>query len=440
MHPQNAESLLTARILLDAGNDYITSHECFDRLGLLIHRKLGVLVCKACETCVLAPEGPSHCVNNHGRLPTDFDKVAYCQALVDNGLHLNYKDVIHPHPRGSPVQYLALANGLACRVSPEKCAYATPSKRMMENHIRDHGLSEGHLERYYIANANVQSLFRSSKARLWFQVYPNIVGDTPSSRDPLNKILQEVLPKFDPLPPRSAPNNDRERTRFIAFMNWDNIMGPYCEDPHKRAHLRALCAKPASVDPLSTIHGLFMEYVKLGRDVVLGNANQGFTVRKAVLHGDNISALPHPGVDKYWTPLPDNSSPAAYCDMYANLVTVLWRCQSVSEGEYHIELDPEQNLALQRLVEALSTTEVGKLRLLHSVITSLLPTAPAPAGGGTEAMARYIALRALRDDDNFVGPEVLSGWLAKLKYLCHNATAVEAFYTQANFPARGIIG
>lgn len=402
---------------------------------------LRVLVCPVCQTYILAPEGPTHCVQNHGPLPVNFNKTAYCQAIVESGLHIDYNDVIHPRPRGPPVQFLTQSSGYACRINSE-CLYATTSKRMMENHLRDHGISRAQSRTHNIIETKVQSLFRSTKGRLWFDICTSLDGDRPDgSKDPMDVILQEMLPNFDPLARVSAPDTDRERTRFLTFMNWDTIVNPYLQHPHSLTHLKSLRSRPPSDDPLLNIHDVFMQYLNLGRDVVQGSGTQGFTVRKIILHGDNISLIATPGIDKYWTPLPDNNSPSAYCDIYADLLIVLWRCRSSSEDEYSIVLSQDQDTLLQRLVGSLSTVGDDTVRLLHSFVTSLLQAPPGPVEhSASDAIARYMALRALKEDNNFVGPEILSGWIAKFKYLCHNATAVEAFYSKGQHATRGIIG
>ena len=83
-----------------------------------------------------------------------------------------------------------------------------------------------------------------------------------------------------------------------------------------------------------------------------------------------------PETDKCWTPLPENKSSSAYCDLYADLLVVLWQCQSSSEDEYNIALLQDQDTSLQRLVLSLSGTEDDTVHLLHCFVTSLLQALP----------------------------------------------------------------
>ena len=184
-----------------------------------------------------------------------------------------------------------------------------------------------------------------------------------------------------------------------------------------------------------------MQHLKLGQDVVQGSGTQGFTVHKVILHRDNISIVPMPGTDKYWTQLPENNTPSAYCDLYAHLLLVIWWCWSSSEDEYSTALSQDQDTSLQRLVLSLSGTEDDTVCLFHSFIPSLLQALLNPAeSSASDTIARYVALCTLKDDNNSVGPEILSGWIAKFKYLCHNVTDVEAFYSKGQHAMCGIIG
>ena len=79
--------------------------------------------------------------------------------------------------------------------------------------------------------------------------------------------------------------------------------------------------------------------------------------------------------------------------------------------------------------------------LLHSFVTSLLQALPGPVEhSASDAIAGYMALHALKEDNNFVGPEILSRWIATFKYLCHNVMAVEVFYSKGQHATHGIIG
>ena len=113
---------------------------------------------------------------------------------------------------------------------------------MIENHMQDHGIGQAS-RTHYIMETKVQSLFHSTKGRLWFDIFTNLSGDHPDvSRDPMDVILQEMLPNFDTLALVSAPDTDHEWTRFLTFMNWDKIIDPYHRNPHSLVHLKYLCS------------------------------------------------------------------------------------------------------------------------------------------------------------------------------------------------------
>ena len=131
------------------------------------------------------------------------------------------------------------------------------------------------------------------------------------------------------------------------------------------------------------------------------------------------------GVRQYWT------HTSAYCNIYADLLIVLWQCWSSLEDEYSIVLSHDQDTLFQRLIGSLSGMEDDTVLLLHSFVTSLLQALPGPVeNSASDAIARYMTLHILKEDNNFVGPEILSGWISKFKYLCHNSMAVEAFYSK----------
>lgn len=215
------------------------------------------------------------------------DKIALLEACVRCGLHAKYSDVVHPGPRGPPVELLPVEKGYACAVDPASCAFACRSVEWMEKHVRDHPQHDAHLTNCYRSNVPLQTLF-SPIGKKYFEVEPALKG-IPSD-DIFTKIVQEFLPSI-PAPP-ITPSEPNERDALLRLTQWDVFMEPYYSDPSKRAAIMALKSAPAQNDiPFRRLHCAVLDYVKLG--IEYGRkVSPNLTVRKHLVQGRTLSTVP----------------------------------------------------------------------------------------------------------------------------------------------------
>jgi hypothetical protein len=79
-----------------------------------------------------------------------------------------------------------------------------------------------------------------------------------------------------------------------------------------------------------------------------------------------------------------------------------------------------------------SKCEIDKVvKRLHQFSVSLLVQQPegSDSPGWTCPFRCYLAARGIIQDGNFIAPDVLTQWLAKLKYFCINCALVQADQT-----------
>ena len=122
----------SGRIRLDGTCRYLAACDVLGPFGVAIHKLLRVLICL---DCFLPDDMPGH-LKEHGFKV--LDRAGFLTACARWHLHGNYSDVLHPAPRGPPVEVLTRYTGYACAVDPVHCAYACRSKEWMEKQRRLH--------------------------------------------------------------------------------------------------------------------------------------------------------------------------------------------------------------------------------------------------------------------------------------------------------------
>ena len=290
-----------ARIFLEQGTDYITVHPVLDAISFVFHSALRLFICKACGQSCLAQGCKRHFREQHndGAHPRDWDVDAFVDFILQNAAIEDYEAVAHPAPRGPPVQMIPEpTSGYACSLSPATCAFATPSYQLMENHVAKAMHDQDrtpHVTNSFRRDVHLQTLFSWAKQLKWFEVTPELQPQSATSHNPLNLILQTILPQRLNLgPPPIQPVQDRERTRFMAFMNWDVKFADVRGDRRKHTLLQSLLRSldRSSEDPLLKIKPAFLSLMEKANTYFGGGSNQAFAVRKHILHGENIAQIP----------------------------------------------------------------------------------------------------------------------------------------------------
>lgn len=221
----------------------------------------------------------------------------FLRFIVKHGAVVDYAHVLHPAPRGPPVQMIDFVKGFACCLSPRSCAFASTSIRTMNDHVRS-SLHDAErrprLEDCYRSQVAVQTVFPWQARIKWFEVEPALLAPSHPDSNPLNFILQHILPERPPLGAPTATPSDRERTRFMVFMNWDTKMEEYRTNRKKHMVIKTLLLPPAlsSKDALLRIKPAFVALMEKATSYFGSGSSQAFAIRKHILHGADISQLP----------------------------------------------------------------------------------------------------------------------------------------------------
>jgi hypothetical protein len=148
-----------------------------------------------------------------------------------------------------------------------------------------------------------------------------------------------------------------------------------------------------------------------------------------------------------WKPLPENDSPDKYAATIDSFFRATLRCHTGHPSGYAIPLTKVQAAEADKLLRSLlddgcKIEEI--LDPLHSFSLSLLSPQPEgpeaegdnPVGcqGWTCPVRCYLAAQGVREDGNFVPPEVLTPQLARFKYFCKTSALIQAYQMRGSTP------
>lgn len=133
-----------------------------------------------------------------------------------------------------------------------------------------------------------------------------------------------------------------------------------------------------------------------------------------------------------------------YCDYFTHFLTATIKCFEGHESNYEIPLNPKQQEALARFTSVMRGSDDDDNKLLSSLEEFLfLLCEEQPPVYNSEAWSCpvqcYWAMSGLRDDGNFIPPEMFTQCLAKTKHLCIITAAVDAVNHMSEYP-NGLIG
>jgi hypothetical protein len=134
--------------------------------------------------------------------------------------------------------------------------------------------------------------------------------------------------------------------------------------------------------------------------------------------------------DAYWSPLSDNKTPATYAAYISEFFRVVLRSLRGHKLNVEFPLSEIQISIANNLITSLekNTDDNDIIKQIHYFTRALIcrqPVASLP-GGKNCPFLLFLALHSLTDEGNFIGPDNLTGQLAKLKYLCYNCGIVDA--------------
>ena len=289
----------SARIFLEPGVDYIVVDPLLDHIGFVLHSLLGILICKLCTCRSLACNARGHFIEHHegSKYLHGWDNEGFIRFAIEHKLPGQYEDVVHPAPRGPPLQMVKTSVGYACSLSPATCPYATPSLKLMERHTASSDHDEDRRPRKadcHRGDVTLQTVFPWQAKVKWFEVEPALLPPSLLSSSPINFILQNIIPARIPLGPPTKSPSDKERTRFMVFMNWDKRMEAYRTERKMHMQIKTLVQPPlpSSEHPFLKIKPAFQDLMEKASKYFGGGSTQAFAVCKHILHGADISRIP----------------------------------------------------------------------------------------------------------------------------------------------------
>ena len=322
----------SARLHLNGNWNYLISCPLLDQIGFVSHKALRILICRKCQAAFIPADVLGHawgCQNFRDKSPALVEEVQnYCDGSL---IHSSTDTVIHPAPRGPPVEGIHRDFGLACSVDPANCAYCCRSKDTMETHVRSHSNRPTSVKDGYRTGVTVQTLFPKF-ARKFFEVEPAL--SCISGTSPLALILRDYLPSipgnYNPFISRSdygspvtcltlcreflafclininrliifvftptdldinPPASEKERTPFMRFMKWDRHMADIRMCKTQRSLIKSLKAPATPDDPgYSGIFQVILDYLLRGMAIGWGHNNHA-RVRKHLAQGANVLAV-----------------------------------------------------------------------------------------------------------------------------------------------------
>jgi hypothetical protein len=151
-----------------------------------------VLICRKCRYSFIPNEVIGHAHSCQNVSPRSIDLEEFQELVLGQLIHLEVSSVLHPSPRGPPVEGIAEVKGWACSVDPVLCAYCCCNLKGMETHVRTHPNHPPDMKNCYRVNVQLQKLFNKFGVK-YFEVEPAF--SNVSNGDPLARILRDFLPK-----------------------------------------------------------------------------------------------------------------------------------------------------------------------------------------------------------------------------------------------------
>lgn len=138
--------------------------------------------------------------------------------------------------------------------------------------------------------------------------------------------------------------------------------------------------------------------------------------------------------------MPDNESPDRYASELEDFLRVTIKILRGHASGIVMPLDEGQKLAGNALIKALGEIK-DSTKDLHKFLYPLLVAQPHQRNPTIWdcPFQNWLAIRALRDDGNFLTPEQTTGILARMKYFIRSSAILEA-YERHEDHQQGMIG
>ena len=258
-----------------------------DRLGLSLHTKLLVLVCRRCEIGVCSEAGLGHVMNQHGVTTSSEEKEAFEAFCKKRGVCERPEQAPIPQPGGPPVRGIgAPTPGYSCRADPVNCRYSVRDFQTLLKHARiKHGQGLAHDTAR--EETMVQTIFQGV-GRQYFEV--DVDASAESDLDMRDYLRLQFLPlvKDDPV---VALGSDRDRPPLLKITMWDEFHPEIRKDPEQRKAAWRIKQKHS----LAERGGIFDSLDKVVREhhsqakKLLEDVPNAFTAAKVLRNGPRFS-------------------------------------------------------------------------------------------------------------------------------------------------------
>ena len=272
--------------LLPEENDVICG-EILDRLGLCMHAKLLVLICRRCEVGVCSEAALGHAKNQHGVFTSREEKAAFKAFCQKRGVCERPEQAPIPQAGGPPVKGIAApVPGYSCRANPLSCRYSVRDFQTLLKHARiQHGQGLAHdTDR---EETMVQTIFQGV-GRQYFEVDVDVTPE--SDLDMRDYLHLQFLPsvKGDPV---LAAGSDRDRPPLLKITMWDEFQEDIRKDPEQRKAAWKIKQKHSPTEHggiLDSLDKVVREHHSRAKKF-LEETPHAFTVAKVLLNGPMFS-------------------------------------------------------------------------------------------------------------------------------------------------------
>ena len=272
--------------LLPEENDVIRGG-ILDGLGLCMHVKLLVLICRRCEVGVCSEAALGHVKNQHGITTSREEKEAFKAFCKERGVCERPEQAPIPQAGGPPVRGIAApVSGYSCRADPLSCRYSVCDFQALLKHARiQHGQGLAHdTDR---EATMVQTMFQGV-GRQYFEVD---VDATPESDLDMRDYLRlQFLPsvKGDPI---LTAGSDRDRPPLLKITMWDEFQEDIRKDPEQRKAAWRIKQKHSPAEHggmLDSLDKVVREHHNRAKKF-MENMPHAFTIAKVLLNGPGFS-------------------------------------------------------------------------------------------------------------------------------------------------------
>ncbi|KAG6380518.1 hypothetical protein JVT61DRAFT_8682 [Boletus reticuloceps] len=409
----------------------VTYGKIFDRLGLCLHKKLLVLICRQCEMGVGSADALGHATKQHGAAISGEERKVFRAFCAEHKVCQLPEQAPIPQAGGPPVKGIAApVSGYSCRADPLNCRYSVRDWQTLLKHARlQHG--QGLANNTVRAETMVQTIFRGV-GRQYFEV--DVTATAESDLDMRDYLRLQFLPSVKCSTLLEA-GSDRDRPPLLRLTMWDEFEEGIRKDGEQRKAAWGIKQKHAPSELggiLKSLDDVVREHLRQAQKL-LHDTPHAFTVAKVLLNGPGFS----PDQSKYFRFLSSDND--AYPAFFVQMIRAMVRKEQGHEFKMLFVYTPTQQEKLAALIERLvkDTKEQSQDSKTEAILAyqafcwSLVHVPEAKRlGAWDNPIRRSIWLMALRNDGSFMDATNLTPLLAKLKYFCRVVTLYEALASQ----------